>query len=128
VKLSDRLEEVLADVGKAASGRWRWSTNGNIVPEAYADDCEIAAVYSEHMDDLGVPDNANAIIAAVNFIREHGPALVDLARRVEGAGRAFIMSNAAPEPHQVAGVTAADDDVINALDGQRVRLVPEVGA
>jgi len=51
-----------------------------------------------------------------------------LARRVEGAGRAFIMSNEAPEPHQVAGVTAADDDVINTLDGQRVRLVPEVGA
>ena len=51
-----------------------------------------------------------------------------LARRVEGAGRAFIMSNEAPEPHQVAGVTAADDDVINTLDGQRVRLVPEVGS
>jgi len=62
--------------------------------------------------------------AYVEAIREAAA----LARRVEGAGRAFIMSNEAPEPHQVAGVTAADDDVINTLDGQRVRLVPEVGA
>lgn len=52
-----------------------------------------------------------------------------LARLVEGACSAYIFSNAAPEPHQVSGVTADDDAVIDLLDGKRVALVPlEVGA
>ena len=70
------LAEVLALLEKATPGEWRWSMNGNIVPEQYADDCEIAAVYSEHMDDIGIPANAQAIIAAVAFLRKHGPALL----------------------------------------------------
>lgn len=72
--------------------------------------------------------NLNIMTRAVNKLLSEAREAAALARRVEGAGRAFIMSNEAPEPHQVAGVTAADDDVINTLDGQRVRLVPEVGS
>lgn len=50
-----------------------------------------------------------------------------LARRVEGAGIAFIFSKAAPEPHQVSGLTEEDDAVIDSLDCQRVALVPVEG-
>lgn len=46
-----------------------------------------------------------------------------LSRRVEGACTAYIFSNSAPEPHQVSGVTAYDDAVIDSLDGKRPALV-----
>lgn len=77
------LPEVLALLDKASPGPWRWSMNGNIVPDLYSDDCEIAAVYSEHMDDIGVPANAEAIIAAVNYLRAHGAKLAELQREIE---------------------------------------------
>lgn len=63
------LGEVARLLEKATSGEWRWSINGNIVPEPYTD-TEIAAVYSEHDDDT-MPANAAAIIAAVQFLRTH---------------------------------------------------------
>jgi hypothetical protein len=68
------LAEVVALAELATPGPWRWSENGNIVPEPYTD-VEIAAVYTERDDDLA-PANAELIIAAVNFIRTHGPALL----------------------------------------------------
>ena len=65
------LEYVMTLVEAAAPGPWLWSENGNIVPEQYTDDCEIAAVYSERDDD-GCPINASAIIGAVNWLRANG--------------------------------------------------------
>jgi hypothetical protein len=85
VKLSHQIEAILSDIERATPGRWQWSENGNIIPEVYADDCEIAAVYSDDPLDDTAPPNAVAIMAAVNFMRENGRALADLARRVEGA-------------------------------------------
>lgn len=70
------LSEVLALLEKATQGEWRWSMNGNIVPQEYTQDCEIAAVYTEH-DELNTePANSAAICAAVNFLRQHGPTLL----------------------------------------------------
>jgi len=69
------LEYVMTLVDAAAPGPWLWSENGNIVPEQYTDDCEIAAVYSEREDD-GCPINASAIIAAVNWLRANGRAML----------------------------------------------------
>ena len=116
--LSEILEDVISDVSKVTAERWRWSTNGNIVPETYTDNCEIAAVYSEHMDDIGVPDNATAIISAVNFIRDHGPALAALARRVEGAAKVKVRGKVG----EVCMVPVSHD-----YCGQRVALVPVEG-
>lgn len=70
------LSEVMALLEKATPGEWRWSMNGNIVPQEYTQDCEIAAVYTEH-DELNTePANSAAICASVNFLRQHGPALL----------------------------------------------------
>lgn len=71
----DQLEYVMTLVNAATPGTWLWSDNGNIVPEKYTDDCEIAAVYSERDDDT-CPINASAIIAAVNWLRQYGPAII----------------------------------------------------
>lgn len=62
----------------AVPGPWMWSDNGNIIPEKYTQDCEIAAVYTDRDDDCA-PVNASAIIAAVNWLRKNGPALLDAA-------------------------------------------------
>ena len=80
--LAGALEACLALLGKATPGEWRWSPNGNIVPAHYTDDCEIAAVYTEHSDD-SEPANAAAIISAVNLLRDHGPALLAALRMRE---------------------------------------------
>lgn len=74
--LATELARVMALLEKATPGVWRWSVNGNIVPEVYSNDCEIAAVYSEHDDDRE-PANAAAIRAAVNFLRQHGPDIAE---------------------------------------------------
>lgn len=70
-KLVEALNTTLAILDKATPGWWHWSANGNIIPTEYVQDCEIAAVYSDRDDD-SAPANAQAIITAVNFLREHG--------------------------------------------------------
>jgi hypothetical protein len=77
--IHDDLREVMGLLGRATPGPWEWSVNGNIVPIPYGD-TEIAAVYSEHDDDRA-PANAEAIIAAVAFLRQHGPALLEMMGR-----------------------------------------------
>ncbi len=74
--LAQDLADVLALAERATPGDWRWSDNGNIVPTLYTADCEVAAVYTDD-DATGAP-NAPAIIAAMNFLRTHGPALAAL--------------------------------------------------
>lgn len=69
----ERVGELLA---KATEGPWRWSENGNILghmPDGYDPMREVCAVYTD-VEATGEPD-APAIIAAVNFLRSHGPAL-----------------------------------------------------
>lgn len=68
------LEYVMTLLDGATPGPWMWSDNGNIIPEAYSQDCEIAAVYTNREDDAA-PVNASAIIAAVNWLRKHGRTL-----------------------------------------------------
>lgn len=124
MKLSERIEAILGDIERATPGRWRWSENGNIVPEVYADDCEIAAVYGDDPTDQTPPYNAIAIMASVNFIREHGQALADLARRVEGAAVAIM------DTRDVLGLCAPSEEdfpSLYALQGKRVALVPLEG-
>jgi hypothetical protein len=59
----------------ATPGEWRWSANGNIMAPGNRDVDEICAVYTERDDDLA-PRNAEAIIAAVNFLRKQGASLL----------------------------------------------------
>lgn len=74
--LATDLARAMELLEKATPGPWRWSVNGNIVPEVYSANCEIAAVYSEHDDDRE-PANAAAIRAAVNFLRFYGPYIAE---------------------------------------------------
>lgn len=83
--VADGLEYVMTLVDAAAPGPWLWSENGNIVPEQYADDCEIAAVYSERDDDC-CPINASAIIAAVNWLRANGRSMLSAAQGAKTGG------------------------------------------
>lgn len=75
-----QLVELLATSAQASKGPWRWSENGNLVEASYdgTDETqEIAAVYTERDDDAE-PLNATMIRQAVNFIRDHGPAIAEL--------------------------------------------------
>ena len=69
------LEKAVELVAKATPGPWRWSENGNLMATGDRDVDEICAVYTERDDDAE-PKNAAAIRAAVNFIRDHGPAIL----------------------------------------------------
>jgi hypothetical protein len=69
------LARVVELLNAATPGEWRWSANGNIMAPGNRDVDEICAVYTERDDDLA-PRNAEAIIAAVNFLRKHGASLL----------------------------------------------------
>lgn len=135
--LSEILSEALAIVEKAAPGELSVydANEGDGWPprplwcfknEAYDSEDEEAEVLQGSVN-YGGKEDAEAIAAAINFLRQHGHALAALAQRVETACSAFIFSKAAPEPHQVSGLTAEDDAVIESLDCKRVALVPVEG-
>ena len=68
----------------------------------------------------GGKEDAEAIAAAINFLRHHGNALAALARRVEGAGIAHV------EPKNGVAVIHERAMPLDMI-GQRVALVPVEG-
>jgi hypothetical protein len=71
--LMAELAEVVRLSERATPGPWTWSENGNILghmPNGYDSSLEVGAIYTERDDDKA-PANAEAIIAAVNFLRTH---------------------------------------------------------
>lgn len=131
--LIELLRSAVAEVGKATPGEWRWSHNGNIILDPYTDDCEIAAVYSEHMDD-SCPDNAAAIIAAVTFLRDHGETLAAALEAAREDARALARVRALPEKWRASPEGTFPDSVVDcaadldaAIDQARGKGGGEVG-
>lgn len=76
-KLHDDLREVMGLLGKAAPGEWAVDRDRQVYTlEAYV--CNANIRHTEYDNDA----TAQAIAAAVNFLRQHGPAL--LARQEGG--------------------------------------------
>lgn len=134
MKLSERLEAVLALVEMAAPGEltvydenegdgWPPRPLWCFKNEAYDEDGDAPAL--QGIIHYGGKEDADAIASALNFLRDHGPALAELARRVEGAPSVEITAC-----NQIEGARDFDyGDMVAAAQkfdaGQRVRLVPE---
>jgi hypothetical protein len=125
-KLSERLEAALALADKATPGPWAAYSRGNYgfgeegsLKDRDGDDVEpqVSPPYDEATirGEVMMRD-ADAIASAVNLLRDHGPALLELVRAVEGAATVDVRAQ-----HGIGdGVIRCDYRMI----GQRVALVP----
>ena len=132
--LSEILSEALAIVEKATPGElsvydanegdgWPQRPLWCFKNEAYDSEDEEAAALQGSVH-YGGKEDAEAIAAAINFLRHHGNALAALARRVEGACAVEVISLI----HYNDGTGVLDFEGEASVDvGQRVALVPVEG-
>jgi hypothetical protein len=129
MKLSERLEAAMGLADKATPGPWAAYSRGNYgfgeegsLEDRDGDDIEpkVSPPYDEATirGEVMMRD-ADAIASAVNLLREHGTALLEVVRAVEGAriGRLYEL-----EPGD--WLISPDEDCGVGMEYTRVRLVP----